>query len=95
MGVEDLQRGDKNSVKNIQKMSCRSELQSLNDHTYVLYFDPQAITIEELEKYSNKIIEHIKPSNLIILPNTSYLKIASKEEIETWINYAQSRLKTI
>ena len=61
----------------------RPELQSLNDHIYVLYIDLKTMTIEEAEKYIKEIIDRIKPSNLIILPNTSYLKEASKEEIET------------
>ena len=73
----------------------RPELQSLNDHIYVLYIDLKTMTIEEAEKYIKETIDRIKPSNLIILPNTSYLKEASKEEIETWIAYAQARLKTI
>lgn len=92
MDVEDLQKGDKDSMKNMLEMKYGSELQSLNDHIYVLYIDPHTITVGEADKYSKEIIDRIKPSTLIILPNTSYLKEASKEEIETWIAYAQSRI---
>lgn len=85
---------DKNNKKDIVKTWYGSDLQSLNDHIYVLYIDPHTITVGETDKYSKEIIDRIKPSTLIILPNTSYLKEASKEEIETWIAYAQSKLKT-
>lgn len=95
MAVEDLLKGSKDGMKNMSEMLYRSALESINDKIYVLYIDPQVVTIEEVAKYNEKIIDSIKPNSLIILPNTSYLSVASKEEIESWIAYAQSRLKTI
>lgn len=95
MGVGDLPKGSKDDMKNMSEMLYRSALEKINDKIYVLYIDPQVVTIEEVAKYNEKIIDSIKPNSLIILPNTSYLSVASKEEIESWIAYAQSRLKTI
>lgn len=95
MDVEYHRREDKNNIKGIVATLYGHSFEKANDHIWILYIDPNTVTPEDVVGYAEEIIQIIKPCNLIILPNTSYLKGISKEEVENWIAYAQSVLKTI